>query len=176
MDVAARADAGRIHVPVGVHPKQADTFAVVPGARGRGHHRTGGQTVIAAQDDGHRAASVHGKRRIVQTAANLRDVFDVLPGGIARTAKFPDGRGKIAPVRHRSPQGGNAFAHAGDAHGGWPHVDAAASRTEVEGHSDNVDRMHWRISPVRAARRVARYGSRAGCGERLRDRADSRWR
>ena len=45
----------------------------------------------------------------------------------------------MLPIGDVVAEGGEAFAEAGDAQGGWPHVDAAAALAEIERGSDDGD-------------------------------------
>ena len=142
MDVSTRAGVGGVHVAVGIDPQESNPLALVTGACGRGYHRTGGQAVIAAQHHGDRFITLRRERRVENVPADVGDIFDVLLRGITRTACFPYGRRQVSPVSQLTAKLRIHTTYTGDAHGGWPHVDAAASRAQVEGHPDDVDGIH----------------------------------
>ena len=109
---------------------------------GGGGHGTGGQTVIAAEHDRHRAVVKRGERRLIELLTHLGDVADVFLVLVAKLLRFRNRRREIAFVDDRVAERGNALAEAGDPECRRPHVDAAPVAAEVERHADEVNGLH----------------------------------
>ena len=112
------------------------------GPLGRGRHRSGGEAVVAAEHDRHRAFVERRQRRLIHLLADLRDVADVFLALVAQLLRFGNRRREVALVDDRVAERGEPLAEAGDAERGRPHVDAAPAAAEVERHADDVDGLH----------------------------------
>ena len=102
-------------------------------------HRSGGETVIAAEHDRHRPFLERGERRLIQLLADLRDIADVLLVFVALFLGLGNRCRQVALVDDRVTQRKDPLAEAGDSEGGWPHVDAAPVAAEVQRDADDVD-------------------------------------
>ncbi len=98
-----------------VHPYEAQRLVLPADEVRRGGDRTGREAVIAAENDRNPALLQGGERGLVESLADLRDLTDVLLGGIAERLHFGDGRHQIALVDDGKSEGRETLGQPGDA-------------------------------------------------------------
>src|SRR5262249_10615958 len=107
--------------------------------RGNG---SGGQAMIASEDERQRAFIQRFQRTVVQLLTHLRDLADIFLVLVSGPLRFRNGCREIALVDCGPSERRDLIANASDAEGRWPHVDATAPGAEIEGNTNEVDRLH----------------------------------
>ncbi len=137
MDIAAGAGFRRIHVRVRIDPDQADLLATLAIILRNSSDRSGGNGVIAAENEWESAGGgniLHCLGELCATLRNLRKILGVLcAGGSAFLLRDRD----VAQILHFIAERSNAGIQSGQSQSRWSHVDTAASRTEIERRADN---------------------------------------
>jgi len=125
-----------------IHNKPIGRPLRPPGPCGRRAHGTGGQAMVAAEDERHRAVLERGERYVVQPLADIRDVADVVLPFVGPFLRLRNRRRQIAFVDHREAERGEVLVQACNAKCRRPHVHAAAVAAEIQGYADHMDGDH----------------------------------
>ena len=126
-----------------IDPEQSHRqIPFVPRPVGGGGDRTGGQTVIAAEHDRHRALVQRAERGLIELLTDLGNVADVFLALVAELLRLGNRRGEIAFVDDGVAKRGDALTEAGDPQCRRPHVHAAPVAAQVKRHADDVNDFH----------------------------------
>ena len=123
---------------MGVDPQQPEGMPPPARVRGGGGDRPDRQTVVAADDDRRGVVCQRGRGRLIQLSAHAGNLPDVFFLREIRRACLAHRMAEVALVNHGVAEGGKPRAQLGDPERRWAHVNAAAPRTEIEWHADQL--------------------------------------
>ena len=82
-----------------------------------------------------------GLDRVAQQLADLQDLLQVFPRGVARALGLGDLHGQVPVVADLVAELAHAIGEPRDPQCGRAHVDSAAAGAQVEGHADDRHRL-----------------------------------